>query len=193
MFKNLAATLLVLLLASVSSAEIVIDFESLEREDADFQTVGSTFVEDGFLLSEGNGGELGNVGTLEPRFTGSTAVAGSNPNSLYVLTRVAGGSFGVDSIDLAGFSTTEGGTAAVTFTGILTAGGITTQTFTLNASGFVPQTFNFDSSFDSVVGLVWLQSSPAHQFDNIGLTVIPEPSAGIAMIAVLALGFRRRK
>ena len=181
---------LIFFAANLNAESTVIDFDSFEREDAVFQEIGNEISEDGFVISVSGGSALGNVGTMETRYSGSAAIASLQVGSLYVLTRATGGAFGISSIDLAEFSTGAGPTApAVTFTGIRSGGGIATQTFVLDGQGFAPQEFNFDSDFSNLVGLVWAQTSPSHQFDNLNVNAIPEPSAlcllagGIALIA----------
>ena len=188
-----AICLSVLFAGFVSANSIVIDFQSLEHEDAEFVTFGSQFSEDGFLLTEGNGEQMGTVGTLESRFSGSTAVAGVSSSALYILTRQGGGSFDLQSIDLAEFSTTEGEPISVNFTGILSDGNVASQSFSLDGTAFAAETFTFDSSFDSVVALVWQQSSPGHQFDNIVISQIPEPSSFVILSAVAVLASSRRR
>ncbi|MEM9410544.1 MAG: hypothetical protein AAGA30_05490, partial [Planctomycetota bacterium] len=100
-----------------------------------------------------------------------------------------------DAIDLAEFTTSTGpSTAAVTFTGIKTTGGIASQTFVLDGSAFAPQQFIFGDDFSDLVAVVWLQSSPGHQFDNINVTAIPEPTSAIciALGSFVVLVRRRR-
>ena len=87
----------VLLTSSVQAD--VIDFESLMQENSGINVVGSSYEEDGFVIT---GVDLGNLGTLDGNFSGSTSLT-SDSNSILALSRVNGGPFALQSIDLSEF------------------------------------------------------------------------------------------
>ena len=173
-----------------------IDFESLLQTDASIHNQGSSYSEDGFtLLSDPPGGGLGFVtlGTGYPAFTGSTSLANYLVDGVTELALTGGGSFSLDSIDLAGFNGPS--VVPVTFTGDLTGGGTVTTTFT-TTGGVGADTFTF-SGFDSVTKVSWIQESPYHQFDNIvasATNAVPEPaSLGLLGLGLAGLAWVRRR
>lgn len=92
----------------------------------------------------------------------------------------------------------------VTFEGITTGGETVTQTFEVNQEGFYFQTFTFSSDFTNLLSVNWGQppfssdpGSPGlHQFDNIVVNVVPEPSTltlcGLGMAGLALAKIRRR-
>jgi hypothetical protein len=182
-------------------AAIILDFESLKHEDATLLPYGDSYAEDGFNLTETGPYELSTFGTQEDRFSGSTALFSNSIGGEVTLTKAGGGSFALDSINLAELNGSD--VADVTFTGLLSGGGTTTQTFTLDGNAFGQETFFFDASFDSVTSVSWVQESPFHQFDDItinadSVSAVPEPSSlalfGVgACVAAIAAARRRRR
>ena len=146
----------------------IIDFESLEHEDASIAFHGFSYEEDGFVLDNlSNLFEFATFGTLESRFSGSTALFNDTVNGITRLTSLDGQPFDLMSIDLTELNGPN--VADVTFTGELSGGGTVTQTFTLDGISFDPETFIF-SGFNDVIAVEWSQASPFHQFDNITIS-----------------------
>jgi hypothetical protein len=175
----------------------VIDFEVLAHNDAETHFHGSVYEEDGYRLIGGGVTGFASFGTLEARFSGSTALfpffAGIS------LEKADGGAFSLKSIDLAELN---GPTASVvTFIGFRADGTDTTQVFTLDGVPFAPETFVFDSSFSNLVEVFWgfeTGDPVVHQFDNIVVkdaVSVPEPGTA-ATLGLGLLGFaaaRRRR
>ncbi len=167
------------------------DFQSLEHVDSATVSHGTTYSEDGYTLNVD--GSLGFVtfGTLETRYTGSTAMAMRQSQAKTTLTRDAGGTFGVTSIDLAELNNSL--PAVVPFVGTLSGGGTTVQSFSLDEVAFGAETFFFNSTFANITSLSWTQESNFHQFDNICLSAVPEPTSLILVgMACAPMLLRRR-
>jgi hypothetical protein len=172
-FKGVICTsFLALGATSISARAAIIDFQQLEHVDVLTVDHGFQYVEDGFQLEKVNTDyNFSTYGTLESRYTGSTALFNNTGGSSTELTKVGGGAFDLLSIDLAKLSSKTG--ANVTFT----ANTGYSQFFTLVRTDYVAETFNFDSEFLGVTSVTWSQASPFHQFDNIVVSAIPVPAA----------------
>ncbi|HET7408804.1 MAG TPA: hypothetical protein VFJ13_01260 [Paracoccaceae bacterium] len=188
MRKMIAAACALLLYSGVSQAT-VIDFESLARATDIRHSVGSTYSEDGFTLTQDpiHFRQFSIFGTLDPRYPGSTALFNNQIGNLTRLTQVGGGLFSVDSIELAELGGDD--FLTVTFEGLLHGGGMVSQSFDLDAS-FGLELFEFNDSFTNLVSLEWLQGDTPHQFDNITVSstsVIPLPGTLPMLLGALAL------
>lgn len=179
-------------LISFSSFATVIDFQQLEQNTGGPFRVAvgtNTYLEDGFQIDYlGNRPSDGfySLGTLDSRYTGSTALFNNTPDGLTELTKVGGGTFDLFSIDLANMDGALFGD--VTFT---TDSGYS-QTFTSDGSS-LSQTFLFDAGFLGATSVSWIQTLSYlefHQFDNINIDVsaVPIPAA-VFMFAPALLGF----
>lgn len=196
---------LALVLGAVCAAEAtVIDFESLRHDDDQIVEHGAIYEENGFrLMASAPDSPLppsfATAGTgLEGIYTGSTALINDNWEGTTVLTRMDGGLFRMNSIDLAElFAMDE--PFEVTFAGLLDNGDTVFQSFTLDGL-FGAETFTFDAAFTDLVAVSWQQGGDFfHQFDNIDVTPIgaapvPEPATMLlfgAGLLVVAAGRRR--
>lgn len=180
-------SLFFLLVISVPSYAVTIDFQSLEQINNIRNDQGFIYEEDGFRLENKNINQdpFGSFGTLESRYTGSTALFNNTIGGETVLTQIGGGAFDLTSIDLAELNGNS--VVAVTFT---TNNG-DSQTFTLDGIAFGAETFFFNAMFLGVTSVSWLQESPFHQFDNIvinGSAVVPVPAA-VWLFGSALLGF----
>ncbi|WP_293076587.1 S8 family serine peptidase, partial [Okeania sp. SIO3B5] len=145
---------------------IIIDFESLKHEDTGYQSHGFNYEEDGFALDNlSQSHPFATFGTLESRFSGSTALFNNTVNGITRLSAIDNQPFDLASIDLTELNGSN--VADVTFVGELEGGGTVSQTFTLDGNAFDPETFVFNDDFNEVVSVEWIQESPFHQFDNI--------------------------
>lgn len=130
---------------------------------------------------------LQTYGTLNPRYAGSAALAALNPNSITTLARVDGAAFDLFSIDIARLNkSSDGSTTSIplTFTAVKEDG----SSFTPVAATVVVgndqfQTVNFTTTTE-VTSVSWGQESPFHQFDNVTVSAVPEPTS----LAFLGVG-----
>jgi hypothetical protein len=196
-FSRLSAILTgaVMLCTASAAHAVVIDFESLQHIDTNVQFHGFTYSEDGFTITNITGlNPLATFGTLDSRFTGSTALFNNDGDGTTQLARTDGGVFNLQSIDLAELSGSS--VATVSFTGNLTGGGTVMQAFNLDGVAFGAETFAF-SGFSNLVSVTWTQASPFHQFDNIDVSNVPLPAALPLFLTTLSvmglLGWHRRK
>ena len=149
------------------------------------------YIEDGFQLDylgdRPNDGFY-SLGTLDDRYTGSTALFNNTPIDDTQFSKVGGGTFDLYSIDLAKLDGPSFGD--VTFT----RDGGHSQTFTSDGLS-ITETFLFDANFLGSSAVTWTQSLSAldfHQFDNINVDVSPVPIPAAAfMFAPALLGFLR--
>ena len=125
---------------SSQAGAAVIDFESLAHADALIGCYGTSYSEDGFTLSTPSG-PFCSYGTLNFRFSGSTALGNDALDGVTELALTGGGSFSVVSIDLSELN--ESLAFSVTFIGDLTGGGTVSNTFMLDGSAFGAETFIF--------------------------------------------------
>ncbi|MDD4881997.1 MAG: PEP-CTERM sorting domain-containing protein [Gallionellaceae bacterium] len=184
-------TLLLLALATamqvhaLEAGAVVLDFETLNHNDANLNDAGYRYEEDGFRLVNAGDWPFATYGALDADFSGSTAMINDNDRGVTVLTQVGGGAFSLTSIDLAELAL-GAGSYSVAFTGTTTSGSAVTQQFTLDGAHGA-QTFTFDPGFTNLTSVVWANTPGYHQFDNINVAAVPEPETYAMMLAGLGL------
>jgi len=182
-----AGATLAILAPSQAAQAVIIDFQSLEQNNPIVNGVGFTYTEDGFTLDNlSTPNPFGVFGTQAPRYAGSTALFNGTPGGITRLTQNGGGLFDLNSIQL----TSLNGSYSVTvnFTGTKADSSTVTQSFTTDAILSTLETFTFNSSFTNLVSVQWIQADPFHQFDNINVTPVPEPSAILGLLGLGLLG-----
>ena len=193
-FNRFVLISLALLGLSISSAlAVVIDFESLHHADSNISGHGSSYGEDGFTIG---GSILSTFGSLEFRYSGSTAMFENSGGFTNTLTQDNANPFSIHSIDLSELNGSF--VASVAFTGLYNGGGSIQQTFTLDGVSFGAETFAFTGLWSNLDQVSWSQAAPFHQFDNIVLnapSAVPVPAAvwlfGTALIGLV--GFSKRR
>lgn len=178
---------------SAAANATIMTFDSLEQAGTGYQFMPS-YSENGFTLSAASllSARQGNTGW----YFGSASLFNNYSNGVTTLTKDGGGTFSINSIDLAPVATSYGGGAMVSFIGSMLGGGTVNASFTLNDT-FTFQTFAFNG-FSNLSSVSWTQTHPYHQFDNIALDVravspVPEPETYAMLLAGLGLiGFMTR-
>ncbi len=189
----------------VQDTSFVVQGTSFVDQGTSFVVQGTSFVTIGTLLN----GSPPFVGA-KASFSGSTALHSSTPDSIIVFEAESGAAFDAISIDLAEAERDQFPGATIEFEGQLLSGGSVTQQFTLDGIAYSAETFLFDSSFANIVSLRWRQNGfvlsnnpectnclATHQFDNIVVNLVPEPSTALlhafALGVLAALVVRRRR
>lgn len=176
----------------------IIDFDSIAYQGTTGLTeVASSYSEDGFTLTNAGNFYMGNP-TGSPftgRDTGTKALFQRSTNTFNILTKDDGDRFSADSITL--WESSQGflRNASVTFIGDFNTGPSVQQTFVTNRI-WDGEVFQFDSSFKDITALRWTMDSSGneyHQFDNITLNAVPEPSATLLSLMAIGLSGLRRK
>jgi hypothetical protein len=168
-------TLALLALAAPSAAFAqTIDFEALQTPVSSFVRIDDVtgnpyqYVEDGFVLDDitaSYGFYRWGMGTQQYIDNGSTNMYNNGPDAVTRLSRVGGGAFGLQSIDLAELNGPD--MSPVNFVGTRTDGSIVTHSVVLDGAPYFAQTFVFPSTFQNLTQVEWIQQDPYHTFDNI--------------------------
>lgn len=175
------------ILAPFQAAQaVIIDFQSLEQNNSVPNNVGFTYTEDGFTLDNLSIAPFAFFGTQESRYLGSTALFNDTSDGITRLTQNGGGLFDLNSIQLT--SLNGNNSVTVNFTGTKADSSTVSQAFTTDAILSTLETFTFNSSFTNLVSVQWIQAFPFHQFDNINVTPVPEPSAILGLLGLGLLG-----
>lgn len=215
--KRLASGLAVLgllfgWLVQVRADFTTINFDALQHDDALLDRIGPVYQSQGFILTATDINPLitlpdfRSVGTESVLYAGATTLFQHNSGGEIELTQTDGGAFNFYSIDLAELPSGDAsgnpvnsGPFDITFYGVKTGGTVVSETTTV--TGFLTLTTSSFSGFDDVTEVYWFQggggaSSPTHQFDNIVVESVPEPSAivlfGIGGVGLAGWGWRRR-
>lgn len=179
--KNIVTLAVAVGLLGTSTYAEVIDFQDLEHIDYYQRFYGYQYIKSGFEIAAlGSGGHFYSLGTATTGYSGSTALFNGEPGGTTQLSKIDGSTFDFISIDLAELMRPE---ASVTF---IRDGGHS-QTFTLDGITFGAETFFFDAGFRNSTAVTWRTGSSGHQFDNIVVNPIPEPSV-ISLMAIFCGG-----
>ena len=180
---RLLAFVTLLLLAAPASATTILDFETLAHNDLMLVSVPTPYFEDGFRIDATRFTTIGSEFTdpsLEPPYSGSTALYDTVAGDLITLSEATGALFDVLSIDLSEANSFQSTPFSVTFTGDHAQ-----ITFTLDGMPYAAETFFFDERFRDLTALSWRQENifgarsqflDLHQFDNIVVNPILEPA-----------------
>jgi hypothetical protein len=187
--------------APLAAAPITIDFEDLRTDGAVASVVGPTYSYAGFTLTSVPFPEAGpdswfnSWGTLSNEFSGSTALTNCCAQDSTVLTRTDGGVFNLQSIDLSeirGFNSdgtqADLGLGSVTFVGTTINGSMVSYTATFVQ--FPTVTGVELAGFTNLLSVSWQQgpggvAGPTHQFDNITVEAVPEPTTLVLLVGGL--------
>lgn len=194
--------------AQAGAQTTTVNFNSLTVTDGSgIRYVNNCYQESGFQVAAvglacGTPMAFATGGPDSPLFyTGSPALfLGETTATQVDFTRVASGTFGMQSIGLGAFL---GSSANVTLVGSLMGGGTVTQTFNVMASPLMTA-FAVNSAFTGLTSIrlsaMNANGEPLVHFDNLvfttGVTAVPEPGTVFLVAAGLAgagLAARRRR
>lgn len=133
-------------------------------------------------------------------YTGSPALFNNSSTGTAVdITGANGSAFSFFSIGLAPYLGLFGGSTTVSFVGTVFGGGTVSRVITLPGATNTMSNFTFNN-FSNLSSLRLTVTSPAFdpyvQFDNVSVSVVPEPASVVLMaVGLLALGVcaRRRR
>jgi hypothetical protein len=200
------------------ASPILLDFSDTSHNDTAITNLGPLYIDQGFQLAltafspNDPAVQFRSLGALRFDYSGEPSIYAGTALSHIELSRVDGGMFSLDSIDLAelpnGRMLDDGTTVAlpalgpfsITFTG-LTVSGHTVSTTAIVDPFSSLLTFAFPNEFHNLVAVDWQQGPggitpglATHQFSDIRLTAVPEPATGLLLLlgGVTAVASRRR-
>jgi PEP-CTERM motif len=200
------------------ASPIVLDFANTAHNDTAITNLGPLYTDQGFQLAltafPGSEPDVQflSFGALRFDYGGEPSLVAGTGQSLIELSRVDGGMFSLDSIDLAELPNgqrLEDGTVvalpalgpfSITFTGITVSGKTVSTTAIVDPFPSLV-TFEFPKEFHNLLSVSWQQGAGGigpglgtHQFSDIRLTAVPEPATGLLLVGgVATLAARRRR
>jgi hypothetical protein len=187
--------------ARVYASDTVINFSSLSQPGSTYVEVGNSVTQQGFTLG---GGDLYVWQASSPNLPGLSTADTSlfeffagDPISI---TAAGDAPFTLNSIDLAPLIAGGDSVFKVTFTGTFADSSTLSQTFTVSDSDTL-QTFDL-SGFTNVVDVSFMQGAnngffgsqgTAYQFDNVDVSLTPEPGTAVLWLTGIGLMIIMRK
>jgi hypothetical protein len=195
--KTSIASLVFLCLGTLHSKGLaaVITFQPAPRPGGG--VILSQWVEQGYRFVTPQGVASNDMNDTGYPYNGTTYLQVLTNQTPLTIARVDSMPFNITSIDLAEYSTVFTSPKTVTFTGNKAGGGTVNTTFVTDGiiDGNGPlvdfQTFTFPSTFSNLSSVT--TTTATFSFDNVNVTIVPEPS-GVAFLfaGVLMLITRRR-
>lgn len=196
MHLPLAAALSAALFLSSTAHAVTLTFDNIATRGA---LVGPIHVEEGFeVVGTGQSfwpSQFYVHDEARPEWTGSPGLTFLAVGGRIELKRLDGGTFNLQSIDLARGDSNRG-LVPVGFTGYLESGRTVHATYLFrDAVAGRLETFDFGDAFQGLTAVVWQQGAEWHQFDNIRVTnSVPEPkSAALAVVGLLMVASVARR
>jgi hypothetical protein len=179
---------------------LTIDFDDFAFNDKgihDLTPISGTLEWDGFVFTPSQFTKFDVLGTQEARFAGEVAMFNNENTGTTTLTRDGGGTFAVESIDVANIL--GPGANSITFHGAVHGGGTVTQSFTFDSFGHLTTLF-LDNDFANLDALSFDENgNPSFQFTDLVVdadAAVPEPAGvtvlGGALVGVMLARRRRR-
>jgi hypothetical protein len=198
-FRLLPVFVLSLAIAS-NARSLTLTFDELASVSASSSTnIGNIYSGNGFSIAgtmsqSWSGSGFHAIQESSPLWTGSPGLAYFGVGAQLELVRTDGTPFGLNSIDISrGDSNT--GLIPVTFTGVKLDGSKVFQSYWFQENWIGRhETFLFDGQFKELSALSWQQGAEWHQFDNIVISSVPEPTtAALLFSGLMLLASNRRR
>jgi hypothetical protein len=213
---GLLSGVLALFAARGSATPAALDFSELAHNDSAIIGIGPTYSTHGFQLTDtafpgsNNVPSFATPGALRFDYDGESSLYAGSAQDTITLTRGDGRAFAIFAIDLAelpngaetGGPRPADGPFIITFTGHRSDGTTVIDVGTVDPFPSI-LTFHFDNEFSDLLSVAWQQgpggTAPGlatHQFSNIQVDAVPEPSAilllGTGFVGVFRERHRRR-